>query len=90
MPRILRIHNRLIIGGPAINVTYLTRYMAPEFETMLVIGGKDDHEQDAIHLTRELGIEPVIVNEMRRDIHPMQDGIAYQKIKKLIENFGLT
>jgi glycosyltransferase involved in cell wall biosynthesis len=87
MPRVLRIHNRLIIGGPAINVTYLTRYMAPEFETTLVIGGKDDHEQDAIHLTRDLGIDPVIVNEMRRDIHPKQDGIAYQKIKTLIEKF---
>lgn len=87
MPRVLRIHNRLVIGGPAINVTYLTRYMAPEFETTLVIGGKDDHEQDAIHLTKDLGIEPVVVNEMRRDIHPLQDGIAYQKIKSLIEKY---
>jgi glycosyltransferase involved in cell wall biosynthesis len=87
MPRVLRIHNRLIIGGPAINVTYLTRYMQPEFDTTLVIGGKDDHEQDAIHLTRDLGIEPVVVNEMRRDIHPLQDGIAYQKIKALIEKY---
>ncbi len=87
MPRVLRIHNRLIIGGPAINVTYLTRYMAPEFDTTLVIGGKDDHEQDAIHLTKDLGIEPLVVNEMRRDIHPLQDGIAYQKIKALIEKY---
>jgi len=87
MPRILRIHNRLIIGGPSINVTYLTKYMAPEFETMLVIGGKDDHEQDAAHLTRDLGIEPVVVNEMRRSIDPRQDGIAYQKIKKIIETY---
>ncbi len=59
--------------------------MQPEFETTLVIGGKDDHEQDAIHLTKDLGIEPVVVNEMRRDIHPLQDGVAYQKIKALIE-----
>jgi len=87
MPRVLRIHNRLIIGGPAINVTYLTRYMAPEFETMLVIGGKDDHEQDATHLAKDLGIEPVVVNEMRRDIYPLHDGIAYQKIKSLIEKY---
>lgn len=87
MPRVLRIHNRLIIGGPAINVTYLTRYMEPEFETTLVIGGKDDHEQDAIHLTRNLGIDPFVVNEMRREIHPLNDGIAYQKIKTLIEKY---
>lgn len=87
MPRVLRILNRLIIGGPAINATYLTKYMAPEFETMLVIGGKDDHEQDADHLSLDLGIDPVVVSEMKRDISPLNDGLAYQKIKKLIEKF---
>ncbi len=87
MPRVLRILNRLIIGGPAINATYLTKYMAPEFETMLVIGGKDDHEQDADHLSMDLGIEPVVVPEMKRDISPMNDGYAYRKVKELIEKF---
>lgn len=87
MPRVLRILNRLIIGGPAINATYLTKYMAPEFETMLVIGGKDDHEQDADHLSMDLGIEPVVVPEMKREISPINDGYAYQKVKRLIEKF---
>lgn len=87
MPRVLRIHNRLIIGGPAINVTYLTKYMAPDFETMLVIGDKDSHEQDADHLIMNLGLDPVVVPEMKRDISPLNDGYAYQKIKKLIEKF---
>lgn len=87
MPRVLRIHNRLIIGGPAINVTYLTKYMAPEFETMLVIGDKDSHEQDADHLIMNLGLDPVVVPEMKRDISPLNDGYAYQKIKSLIEKF---
>lgn len=87
MPRVLRIHNRLIIGGPAINVTYLTKYMAPEFETMLVIGDKDSHEQDADHLIMNLGLDPVVVPEMKRDISPLNDGYAYQKIKQLIEKF---
>jgi len=75
----------LIIGGPAINVTYLTKYMAPEFETMLVIGDKDSHEQDADHLIMNLGLDPVVIPEMKRDISPLNDGYAYQKIKKLIE-----
>lgn len=85
MPRVLRIHNRLIIGGPAINVTYLSKYMEPEFETTLVIGGRDDHEQDADHLVRDLHLRPVIVEEMKRKIYPLQDGVAYRKIKELIE-----
>jgi glycosyltransferase involved in cell wall biosynthesis len=86
-PRVLRILNRLIIGGPAINATYLTKYLDPEFETMLVIGGKDDHEQDAVHLTERLGITPVVVPEMRRNINPINDSRAYQKVKAIIEDF---
>jgi glycosyltransferase involved in cell wall biosynthesis len=87
MPRVLRILNRLIIGGPALNATYLTKYMAPEFETTLVIGGKDDHEQDADHITDNLGINPVIIPEMKRAIHPISDGQAYRKVKELIHKF---
>lgn len=87
MPRILRILNRLIIGGPALNATYLTRYMAPEWETMLVIGGKDDHEQDATHLADRLGITPVVVPQMKRAIDPRADREAYKKVKALIKEF---
>ena len=87
MPRVLRILNRLIIGGPTINATYLTKYMEPEFETMLVIGGKDDHEQDATYLTDQLGIKPVVVSKMKRSIHPVNDGQAYLEVKALIEKF---
>lgn len=87
MPRVLRILNRLIIGGPALNATYLSRYMAPEWETMLVIGGKDDHEQDATHLTERLGLTPVVVPEMLRAIDPRADRAAYNKVKALIREF---
>src|SRR4028118_205551 len=85
MPRVLRILNRLIIGGPALNATYLTRHMAPEFETMLVIGGKDDHEQDATYLAHQLDIKPAVVPEMLRAISPARDRAAYNKIKTLIK-----
>lgn len=87
MPRILRILNRLIIGGPSLNATYLSRYMAPEYETMLVIGGKDDHEQDAMHLAENLGIEPVVVPSMKRAINIAEDRRAYNDIKKLIKAY---
>lgn len=87
MPRVLRILNRLIIGGPSLNATYLSRYMAPEYETMLVIGGKDDHEQDAGHLAERLGLEPVVIPSMKRAIDPRADREAYLEIKKLIRDF---
>lgn len=61
--------------------------MAPEWETKLVIGGKDDHEQDASHLTERLGIEPVIVPEMQREINLKADRTAYNQVKKIIADF---
>jgi glycosyltransferase involved in cell wall biosynthesis len=54
---------------------------------MLVIGGKDDHEQDATHLTERLDIHPVRVEEMKRAIDPRADRQAYNKVKALIKEF---
>ncbi len=87
MPRVLRILNRLIIGGPATNATLLTKYMEPEFDTQLVIGEKDDHEQDATYLTDNLGIRPLVVSTMKRSINPVNDGKAYLEIKAFIEKY---
>ena len=87
MPRVLRILNRLIVGGPLLNASYLTKYMEPEFETMLVVGEKESHEKDASYFTDQLGIKPVFVPEMGRSISPLKDYGAYKKIKQLIREF---
>ena len=87
MPRVLRILNRLVIGGPSKNAVYLTRYMQPDFDTMLVIGGKEDHEQDADFLATSNNIEPTCISEMKRPISPYNDWAAYNKLKKLIKEF---
>ena len=83
MPRILRILNRLAVGGPVLNATYLTKYMMPEFETLLVVGEKEDHEKSASFLADDLGIEYTTVAGMGRSINPGSDFFAYQKMKKL-------
>ena len=87
MPRVLRIFNRLVVGGPALNVTYLTKYMAPEFETMLVVGEKEDHEKSAEYLSAELGIDFITVKGMGRSLNAASDYFAYKEIKKLIKSF---
>jgi glycosyltransferase involved in cell wall biosynthesis len=70
-----------------LNAAYLTKYMAPEYETMLVVGEKESHEKDASYFTDELGIQPVYVPEMGRSISPFKDYGAYKKIKQLIREF---
>src|ERR1700694_427420 len=87
MPRVLCVLNRLVIGGPAIVASYLTKYLSPEFETMMVIGGKDDHEQDATHLTAQMGIEPVEIPEMKRAVNWKDDRAAYKKMRSIIREF---
>lgn len=87
MPRVIRILNRLAIGGPLLNASYLTKYMSPEFETMLVVGEREDHEKDAGFVTDRLGIQPVFIPEMGRSVDPRKDYIAYRKMKKLIAEF---
>ncbi len=87
MYKILRIHNRLIVGGPSHNVTLLTAYLSPEFETKLLVGKKDPAEKDATYIADQLGLVPIEIKEMRRSILPFYDIIAYFRIKKIIRDF---
>jgi glycosyltransferase involved in cell wall biosynthesis len=87
MPRVLRIFNRLVVGGPVLNVTYLTKYMAPEFETLLVVGEREGHEKSAEYLADQLGIEFVTIKGMGRSVNPASDYFAYRNLRSLIRNF---
>jgi len=85
--RILRLINRFNLGGPTYNVTYLTRYLVPEFETLLVGGMKENSEASSDFILEQNGIKPIIIEEMRRSINPVNDIAAYKNIKKLIKDF---
>ena len=87
MPKILRIINRFNLGGPTYNVAYLSKYLAPEFETLLVGGAKDETEDSSEFILDNLGLKPIIIPEMKREIDLKNDRIAYKKIKKLIREF---
>jgi len=87
MPKILRIINRFNLGGPTYNAAYLTRYMPDNYETLLIGGHHTDSEEDSFHITDQLGIQPITIPEMKRDISLISDGKAFQKIAKLIDWF---
>src|SRR5881275_166190 len=87
MARVIRILNRLAVGGPVLNATYLTKYLAPEFETLLVVGERDSHEKSAEFLTDKLGISYTTIAGMGRSINPSSDFVAYGELKKLIRDF---
>ncbi|MBL7926595.1 MAG: glycosyltransferase [Bacteroidia bacterium] len=87
MPRILRIINRLNLGGPTYNVAFLTKFMDARYETQLVSGAIDDTEASSNFILDKYNLKPVYVSEMKRAINPKDDYLAYQKIKKIIKEF---
>lgn len=87
MLKVLRILNRFNLGGPTYNGAYLTKYMEPEFETLLVGGAIDKTEGNADYIVHSLGIKPIIIPEMKRSINPLFDHIAYKKILSIIKDF---
>lgn len=87
MAKILRIINRFNLGGPTYNVAYLTRYLNDEHETLLVGGMKCEEEGSSLHILDSLGIKPIIIPEMKREISPKDDYVAYQKIVEIIKDF---
>lgn len=87
MPRILRIINRFNLGGPTYNAAYLTKYLAPDFETLLIGGAKDESEGSSEFILNNLGVEYRILPEMKRSLNPINDIIAYNSIQKIIKEF---
>lgn len=87
MPKVLRIINRFNIGGPTYNAAYLSAYLPPEYETMLLAGSLDEGEESSEHVLDELGLKPVYIAEMKREISPKDDIAAYRKIKQIIKEF---
>src|ERR1700756_320058 len=87
MPRVLRIINRFNLGGPAYNVAFLTKYLAPEYETLLIGGEKEPDEDSSLFIFNEMGLEPLVINEMSRSVNFLQDVKAYYRIKKIIKEF---
>jgi len=88
MAKILRILNRFNLGGPTYNASYLTRYLSNEHQTLLIGGQKEDDEDSSDFIMQSLGVEWLEIPEMRREIHPKNDLIAYRKIKEIIKAFN--
>lgn len=61
--------------------------MAPEFETLLVSGMKDDAEESSEFIVKNLDLHPVYMPEMYRELNPFRDYKSYYKLRKLIEEF---
>jgi glycosyltransferase involved in cell wall biosynthesis len=87
MPKILRIINRFNLGGITYNVSYLSKYLPAEYETLLVGGPEEEGESSSLHITDSLGLKPLIIKDLNREISLLKDYKSYRQLKKLIKEF---
>ena len=80
--KIVRIIARLNVGGPARHVAWLTQALQDnEFESVLVAGTVPEGEEDMAYFARSLGVEPVFIKEMSRELSP-KDLFSLWKVYK--------
>jgi glycosyltransferase involved in cell wall biosynthesis len=82
--KIVRIIARLNVGGPAKHVVWLTRGLGPpDYESLLVAGSVPPEEDDMGYFATEMGVTPVFVPEMSREIS-VKDALTIWKLFKLL------
>jgi len=87
LKKVLRIVNRFNLGGPTFNAAYLTKYLAPKFETLLIGGEKTDSEESSEFILQQLGVNYRKIEAMSREISLINDYKAYKEIKQIIREF---
>jgi glycosyltransferase involved in cell wall biosynthesis len=83
--RILRVIARLNVGGPALHVAHLSRELDSRgYETTLVAGRVGEGEGSMEYVADALGVEPLYVAELQREISAAPDAFAVRRLMKLI------
>lgn len=83
--RVLRLIARLNVGGPALHVSYLTRELDRRgYETTLAAGGVGEGEGSMEYVARELGIAPITIPLLQREISPFRDLATVRHLVGLI------
>jgi hypothetical protein len=87
MPKILRILNRLNVGGPTLNVAYLAKYVDKQYHTKILTGIKEEHEGSSAYVLDDLELSYEYVPDMFRSLNPAKDYKAYKFVKNIIKNY---
>tara|TARA_B100001093_G_scaffold519470_1_gene608656 strand:+ start:1877 stop:3052 length:1176 start_codon:yes stop_codon:yes gene_type:complete len=85
--KVLRILNRFNVGGPTHNATFLTKFLAPDFQTKLIAGKKLDSEATSEYILKDQEIDYTILKNMNRSLNIYKDIKAFFEIRKIIKDF---
>lgn len=83
--KIVRVIARLNVGGPARHVVWLTKGLqSAECESLLVAGTVPPGEDDMGYFATEMGVAPIFVSEMSREIST-KDALTIWKLYQLFK-----
>ena len=83
--KVMRIITRLNVGGPALHATLLDQELDQEgIESLLVTGCVGKKEGDMSYLLSKGGKTPLILPELRREIHPLLDAVCLWKLFRIM------
>jgi glycosyltransferase involved in cell wall biosynthesis len=83
--RVLRVIARLNVGGPALHVAHLSSELDKlGYETTLVAGRVGAGEGSMEYFADELGVKPLYVDELQREISAAPDAAAVRRLIGLI------
>jgi len=87
-PRVLLFLNRLVIGGPAIDVISMAGFLQNDFELLIIYGEKESHEVEASYLLSKYpNLQIKKIPTLRRSINPFLTISVFLSIVKIIRSF---
>ena len=85
MIKVLRIIDRLNVGGPAIHAVLTTRGLDPtRFETVLVTGSIEPGEADMGYLLAQHDVTSALIPSLGRELRPLRDLSTAWKLYRLM------
>ena len=90
-PRVLLFLNRLVIGGPAIDVISMAGFLQNDFELLIIYGEKEAHEVEATYLlSKYANLKLKKIPSLRRSINPFLNIFVFFSVIKIIKTFKPT
>lgn len=84
--KVIHIITRLILGGAQENTLITCRLLAERgYDVVLITGPALGPEGELFTQTVGAGYKTFVINELRREIAPLKDYIAYTKLKAMIQ-----
>ncbi len=88
-PRLLIIHNRLVVGGPALDTIPLAYHLRNDFDIHILYGNKEKDETEPSYLLEKYnGLKLVKIQSLYRSPNPFKDYFSYRFIKNYIASFN--